>query len=44
LAETAVFRLKTIFGGSLSTRLLATQETQARIRFGSYPRTRDTAA
>lgn len=32
LAETAVFRLKTIFGPSLSARLLETQRTQARIR------------
>ncbi len=32
LAETAVFRLKTIFGASLSARLLETQRTQARIR------------
>jgi hypothetical protein len=28
LAETAVFRFKTIFGDQLSTRLLATQATQ----------------
>ena len=32
LAETAVFRVKTIFGGALSTRLLATQQTQAMLR------------
>ncbi len=32
LAETAVFRLKTIFGPSLSARMLETQQTQARIR------------
>ena len=32
LAETAVFRLKTIFGDHLSARLLETQRTQARIR------------
>lgn len=32
LAETAMFRLKTIFGGELSTRLLETQITQATIR------------
>jgi len=32
LAETAMFRLKTIFGGELSTRLLETQVTQATIR------------
>lgn len=32
LAETAVFRLKTIFGSSLSARLLETQRTQARVR------------
>jgi len=31
LAETAVFRLKTIFGDHLSARLLETQRTQARI-------------
>ena len=31
LAETAVFRLKTIFGDHLSARLLETQWTQARI-------------
>ena len=32
LAETAIFRMKTIFGDKLSTRLLETQCTQARIR------------
>lgn len=32
LAETAMFRLKTIFGGELSARLLETQTTQAMIR------------
>jgi len=32
LAETAVFRLKTIFGDELSARLLKTQTTQALIR------------
>lgn len=32
LAETAMFRIKTIFGDHLSTRLLATQSTQAAIR------------
>ncbi|MFN3422591.1 MAG: IS5 family transposase, partial [Armatimonadota bacterium] len=32
LAEVAVFRLKTIFGPSLSARLLETQRTQVRIR------------
>jgi len=32
LAETAMFRYKTIFGGQLSTRLLETQTTQAFIR------------
>jgi hypothetical protein len=32
LAETAMFRLKTIFGDELSTRLLETQTTQALIR------------
>ena len=32
LSETAMFRMKTIFGGSLSARLLETQSTQARIR------------
>lgn len=32
LAETAVFRLKTIFGNQLSARLLETQSTQATIR------------
>jgi hypothetical protein len=32
LAETAMFRLKTIFGDELSTRLLETQTTQAFIR------------
>jgi hypothetical protein len=32
LAETIMFRLKTIFGDRLSTRLLATQTTQALIR------------
>jgi hypothetical protein len=32
LAETIMFRLKTIFGDGLSTRLLATQTTQALIR------------
>jgi len=32
LAETAVFRLKTIFGDHLSARLLETQRTQARVR------------
>ncbi len=32
LSETAMFRMKTIFGGNLSTRLLETQDTQARIR------------
>lgn len=32
LAETAMFRMKTIFGDKLSTRLLETQSTQAQIR------------
>jgi hypothetical protein len=32
LAETAMFRMKTIFGDDLSTRLLATQTTQALVR------------
>ena len=32
LIETAMFRLKTIFGDELSTRLLETQTTQALIR------------
>jgi hypothetical protein len=32
LAETAMFRMKTIFGGGLSARLLETQTTQALIR------------
>jgi hypothetical protein len=32
LAETAMFRLKTIFGSKLSTRLLETQTTQALVR------------
>jgi len=32
LAETAMFRIKTIFGGQLSARLLETQTTQALIR------------
>ena len=32
LAETAMFRIKTIFGEHLSTRLLVTQSTQAAIR------------
>jgi hypothetical protein len=32
LAETAMFRIKTIFGGALSARLLATQQTQALVR------------
>jgi hypothetical protein len=32
LAETAMFRLKTIFGDELSARLLETQTTQALIR------------
>ena len=32
LAETAMFRLKTIFGGELSARLLETQTTQALVR------------
>lgn len=32
LAETAMFRLKTIFGSELSTRLMETQTTQALIR------------
>ena len=32
LAETAMFRLKTIFGNELSARLLETQTTQALIR------------
>ena len=32
LAETAVFRLKIVFGDKLSARLLETQRTQARIR------------
>lgn len=32
LAETIIFRLKTIFGGKLSARLLETQTTQALIR------------
>ena len=32
LAETAMFRLKTIFGDTLSTRLIETQTTQALIR------------
>ena len=32
LAETSMFRLKTIFGHELSTRLIETQTTQALIR------------
>lgn len=32
LAETAMFRLKTIFGDELSARLLETQTTQALVR------------
>ena len=32
LAETAMFRIKTIFGDRLNTRLLSTQITQAAIR------------
>lgn len=32
LAETAMFRMKTIFGDELSARLLETQTTQALIR------------
>jgi hypothetical protein len=32
LAETAMFRIKTIFGDKLSTRLMETQTTQALIR------------
>ncbi len=32
LSETAMFRMKTIFGDSLSTRLLETQSPQAKIR------------
>jgi len=32
LAETAMFRIKTIFGGQLSTRLIETQTSQALIR------------
>ena len=32
LAETAMFRMKTVFGNALSTRLLETQTTQALIR------------
>jgi hypothetical protein len=32
LAETTMFRLKTIFGDNLSTRLLETQTTQAIVR------------
>lgn len=32
LAETAMFRFKTIFGGHLSTRLLESQTVQVRIR------------
>ena len=38
LAETAVFRLKTIFGGELSTRLIETQITQALIRCAALNR------
>jgi hypothetical protein len=38
LAETAVFRLKTIFGDDLSTRLLETQTTQALIRCAALNR------
>jgi DDE family transposase len=36
LAETAIFRMKTIFGDKLSTRLLETQYTQARIRCRAF--------
>jgi len=32
LAETAMFRLKTIFGAELSARLMETQNTQVLIR------------
>ena len=38
LAETAVFRLKTIFGDELSTRLIETQTTQAFIRCAALNR------
>jgi hypothetical protein len=38
LAETAVFRMKTIFGGALSARLLATQQTQALLRCAALNR------
>jgi len=38
LAETAMFRMKTIFGGELSARLLETQITQALIRCAALNR------
>ena len=38
LAETAVFRFKTIFGGHLSARLIETQRTQALIRCAALNR------
>jgi len=38
LSETAMFRLKTIFGDSLSARLLATQTTQALVRCAALNR------
>lgn len=38
LSETAMFRLKTIFGGDLSARLLETQKTQALVRCAALNR------
>jgi hypothetical protein len=38
LAETAVYRLKTIFGNTLSTRTLARQITEARVRVATLNR------
>jgi hypothetical protein len=38
LAETTMFRLKTIFGDSLSARLLETQTTQALVRCAALNR------
>ena len=38
LSETAMFRLKTIFGGELSARLLETQTTQALVRCAALNR------
>ena len=38
LAETAMFRMKTIFGGQLSARLIETQITQALIRCSALNR------